>query len=416
MRALACLAVMAVTLGSSDVEACSCQAPGPPCESMFTSTVFVGKVKTTTPAARGAATTTFEVLETLHSKAALGPTVEVRHRTDGNVCGIAFTPGRSYVVYAGGTAPGALSAGACTRTHELKKNDQDVAFAHALPKRSQALIEGRLFRADGHEDAPVEGVEVGVVDAGVSVKTNATGAFRLLVPPGTWPLELRSEGVTAWQREPSVVSVPHAAACASPSIAVQWNGRLFGRVTSADAKPVAGVEVHALSRRPGDRHWRLSEYSAADGTFEIRGAAPGEYLIALSPEDFGGPSPQNPWPTTWAPGVGNVKQAKTFTLSRGGRVGPIALVAPTRLETVTVHVAVKRAGKPVTSAVVSLVPVGANRSTGGLTDDQGTWTAVEFAGQRVKLRVCSEQQTDCVEQERAFDADVTLEVPLDQPR
>lgn len=413
MRTLAVLLLLFVSLTSREADACSCQAPGPPCSAMFTSTVFVGKVTASPTGEQAAATTTFQVLETLHSKAPLGPTVQVRHSTIGSICGLRFEPGRTYVVYASGTPPGELHAGACTRTHVLRSKDEDVAFARALPKRTQALVEGRLFRADGHEGAPIADVEIGVADAGISTKTSATGGFSLLVPPGTWTLEVRSELVSAWDRARPVVSVPHPAACAMPSIPVQWNGRLSGQVKSADGKPVGGVEVHALAKRPEDRHWLLSDITAADGSFEIAGAAPGEYLVVLSPPDSGGPSPQRPWPTTWAPGVADESRAKTFTLTRAGRAGPVALVAPPRLKTVAVQVLVKRAGQPVKGAVVSLVPLGANRSTGGLTDDVGAWRAVEFAGQRVKLRVCNEAQADCVEQERSFEADITLEIPLE---
>lgn len=415
MRALGVL-LLTLTLASRDAEACSCRAPGPPCSAMFTSTVFVGKVKASVEAERGRATTTFELVETLHSKAPLGPTVELRHSTMGSVCGLTFEQGRTYVVYAGGEPPSKLTAGACSRTHVLKQKDEDVAFARALPKRALAVVEGRLVTASGHEGAPVGGVEVLAADAGVSTKTDATGAFSLQVPPGTWSLDVRSDVVTVWDEGRPQVSVPHPAACATPSIAVQWNGRLHGRVTGADGKPIAGVEVHAIAKRPDDRHWLLADKTTADGTFEISGAAPGEYLIAISPDDAGGPSPRSPWPTTWAPGVADEKKAKTFTVSRAGRTGPIALVAPPRLKTVSVRVVVMRAGKPVKDALVSLAPVGANRSTGGMTDAQGGFTVDEFAGQRLKLRVCGERPTDCVEQERTLDADATLEVSLDQPR
>lgn len=414
MRPLLLAVLSIAALLPAEADACSCQAPGPPCSAMFSSTVFVGKVKASPAGEQAAATTTFELVETLHSTAPLGPTVEVRHSTIGSICGLRFEPGRTYVVYAHGTPPSELSAGACTRTHVLrsKDKDEDVAFARALPKRTQALVEGRLSRADGHEGAPIADVEVGVADAGVSAKTNATGAFSLMVPPGTWRLEVRSDVVTAWDRAKPVVSLPHPAACATPSIAVQWNGRLEGRVTSADGTPVGGVEVHALAKQPDDRRWMLSDVTAADGTFEIGGAAPGEYLIAISPDDSGGPSPGSPWPTTWAPGVADLTSAKTYTLSRAGRAGPIALVAPPRLKTVAVQVVVKRAGQPVKGAVVSLEPLGANRSTGGLANEAGVWRAVEFAGQRVKLRVCDEAQAGCVVQERSFEADTTVEIAL----
>lgn len=412
MRALGGLLLLAVVFASPDVEACSCAAPGPPCSAMFSATVFVGKVKAVKPGANGNAVTTFELTETLHSKTPLGPAVDVHHSTIGSICGVTFDVGRSYVVYASGTAPDQLGVRACGRTHLLGAKDEDVAYAHALPKRTLAVVEGRLFRVDGHDKLPLGNIEVRVPDAGVSVTTTPAGTFSFSVPPGTHALEFVSNVAVPWERSKPVVTLPHPAACATISVGMQWNGRLSGRLTTPDGKPVAGAEVHALAKNPADRRWQISDRTAEDGTFTIAGAAPGSYVLAVSSSDFGGTNPESPWPETYAPGVSTIDKAKVVTLTAAGKAGPIEFVVPKPLPTVTLRVAVKQGGKRVKGLPVSIAPVGGNRSTSGSTDDDGVMTVKELAGTMLLVRACGLSGKNCVQEQRSFTADTTLELSV----
>lgn len=418
MRSFLTLVAFAAALFATESEACSCQAPGPPCESMFSSTVFVGKALASKPSppsggiSSGSVVTTFELVETLRSEFTLGKTVELSHRTDGNSCGIAFDVGKTYVVYAGGTA-GQLGAGACSRTHLLRKNDEDVAYAHALPKRTTALIEGRLVRSEGHEKAPLGGVEIRAADAGVSTRTTPAGAFTLELPPGLHTLELVSEALVPWGDRTTIVNVPHPGACAHPTISVQWNGRIEGKVTTADGAPVVGVEVFALAKKAADRHWRLSARTAADGTFLIHGAAPGSFFVAISPSDFGGTSPESPWPAMFAPGVTDVKKATVVNVSAAGKAGTVSFVVPKPQSTVMLRVIVKSAdGKRVKGAFVSVAPTGGTRSTGGSADASGVMTVKELAGEPLTLRGCTADMQTCATETKPFEKDTTVELVL----
>lgn len=418
MRSFLTLVVLVAALFATNSEACSCQAPGPPCESMFSSTVFVGKALSSKPAppvggiSSGSAVTTFEVVETLHAASPLGKTVDLSHGTIGSMCGITFDLGKTYVVYAGGEN-GQLGAGACSRTHVLRKNDEDVAFAHALPKRTTALVEGRLVRSEGHEKVPLGGVEIRAGDAGVSTKTSATGAFTLDLPPGLHSLELVSDAVVPWADRTTVVNVPHPAACAHPVISVQWNGRIEGKVTMADGAPVVGVEVFALAKRESDRHWRLSARTAADGTFLIHGAAPGAFFVAISPSDFGGTSPESPWPAVFAPGVNDVKKATVVNVPAAGKAAPVSFVVANPLRTVTVRIVVKSAaGQLVKGANISVGPASQTRSTGGSSDASGVMTVKELAGEPLTIRGCTADMQTCVTETKPFEKDTTVELVL----
>lgn len=411
-HAAANVPVIAV-LTSREADACSCQAPGPPCETMFSATVFVGKVISSKPTqpTGGTNTTTFEVVETLHAETPLGKTVDLTHQTNGNFCGIVFDVGKTYVVYAGG-ANGQLSVGACSRTHRLRANDEDVAYAHALPKRLLAKVEGRLVRMEGHEKLPLEKSEVRAADAGVSTKVATNGTFTLDLPPGTHQLQLVSEVATLWERASTTVVVPHAASCAKPILNVQWNGRIGGRVTGPDGGVVAGVDVFALPQK-GDPHWRTADTTKSDGTFEIGGLAPGAYLLAVSPEDFGGLSPTSPFPTTWAPGVNERKKAKPVTVTPAGRAGPIEFVVPQAMQVISLKVVVKsKTGAVVQGAQVNVAPENGNRSTGAGTDASGAVVVKELGGTVLVVRACSTDMKKCVTAKRAFDGDAIVNLTL----
>lgn len=411
MRSFLTLVVLIAGLFATDAEACSCQAPGAPCESMFLSTVFVGKA-VSTKEGDGVGVTTFEVQESLNAPSPLGTSVDVHHGTIGSMCGITFRRGERYVVYAS-TNSGVLAVGRCSRTHVFRAKDEDVAFVHALPKRTTALVEGKLVRSEGHEKAPLGGVEIRAADAGVSTKTSATGAFTLALPPGLHTLELVSESLVPWGDRTTVVNVPHPAACAHPTIPVQWNGRIEGTVTTADGAPVVGVEVFALAKRESDRHWRLSARTAADGTFLIHGAAPGAFLVAISPSDFGGTSPESPWPAMFAPGVNDLKKATVVNVSAAGKAGPVSFVVPKPQSTVMLRVIVKSAdGKPVKGAFVSVAPTGGTRSTGGSTDASGVSTVKELAGEPLTVRGCTADMKTCATETKPFEKDTTVELVL----
>src|SRR5689334_930127 len=117
-----CMAVLCVTaLTSSNVEACSCPSPGPPCENAFKGdAVFLGTATNIT-AVRGTPPSTFSeyVVTFALERAFLGvenANVAVRTGYGGGDCGYRFKVGQRYVVYAYRAKDGTLTTGICTRT------------------------------------------------------------------------------------------------------------------------------------------------------------------------------------------------------------------------------------------------------------------------------------------------------------
>jgi hypothetical protein len=409
--------------------ACSCRAPGPPCASLFLSTVFVGKAIATVDK-NGLAATTFEVAETLHALQPLGSVVKVRHSSSEGMCGMTFTPNATYVVYADGDL-GALSTGLCSRTHELTAKDEDVAFAHQRAQGGGAVVEGQVAMADDQR-AP-GGIKVRATQttqtsqtAGAAGTSGATapitatadhrGVFKLSLPPGTYALDVATPGLRLWGGKRVEVALPVAAACARPELRVQWDGQIAGKVRDVAGKPVANLLVSAVSIDPTSQRWRTFATTASDGSYVIHEVTPGSYRVGISVAEDGGPSPSSPYPTTYAPGTSSPKAAKRLKVKRAGRISNVDLVVPAALPVYTIRGAVRTsAGGPLGTTMVSVGPVSGERSTGASSDAAGHYEVKELGGVPIVIRACVRNASAppvCAEQTRTLSTDTTVDLTL----
>jgi Carboxypeptidase regulatory-like domain len=421
---LSCWFVIAYVLWRpTPVDACSCRAPGPPCASLFLSTVFVGKAIATVDK-NGLAATTFEVAETLHALQPLGSVVKVRHSSSEGMCGMTFTPNATYVVYADGDL-GALSTGLCSRTHELTANDEDVAFAHQRAASgapgSAAVVEGLVEMSD---DGKVpSGIKVRATQpagtSGATAPITATadrkGTFKLTLAPGTYELDVATPGLRLWGGKRVEVALPVAAACARPELRVQWDGQIAGKVRDAAGQPVANLLVSAVSIDPASQRWRTFA-TTASGSYVIHEVTAGSYRVGISVADDGGPSPSSPYPTTYAPGTSSPKAAKRLKMKRAGVISNVDLVVPAALPVYTIRGAVRSsAGSPLGATMVSVGPVSGERSTGASSDAAGQYEVKELGGVPIVIRACVRNASAppvCAEQTRTLSADTTVDLTL----
>lgn len=403
-------AAVLVLVAPSRADACSCEAPQPPCAELFRSTVFVGKA-TKVVSGRGSSTTTFEVVETLSASFPLGKTVTITHNADGNTCGTSFTRGKTYVVYAGGSSATSLGIGRCTSTHLLGKNDEDVALARAKPTRTEAQIDGWVGVLTGDSSAPKAGIEIRAVGTGKSGKSDASGKFSFTVPPGSYQLEVVNPDLRLRGGEPVSIALPVAMACALPRIVVAYDGRIEGTITETGGKPAANVEVYAIAKRESDRHWRVSAKTDAAGRYVIHEVPAGTFLVGVSLPDFGGTGPASPYPTTYYPGTPDLAKAKPLVTKQAGSAARIDFSVPAAAKLVTYRGVVRHAdGKPAVGATISLVPAGRNRSTGMAADAKGAYVVTELAGEDVVLRACFGSK--CVEDKRKTTVDAVIDLAL----
>lgn len=137
-------------------------------------------------------------------------------------------------------------------------------------------------RAVDHEDKPVHAqisARMKVSDprgprAWGNGATRADGTFTVEgLVPGTYVVEADAYGLPS--PEPATVEL---IAGQTPEVKFVFDrgGDIAGTVVDEDRQPVAGVEVEPHGPK---YHWGSETHSSADGSFTIKGLAPGEYRV-----------------------------------------------------------------------------------------------------------------------------------------
>jgi hypothetical protein len=131
------VALVTIVLGSlalpPSASACSCTPIGEVHQVInFTKAVFVGRTLRVVKTARSRVVT-FEVTETFKQRSPGMDRVNVHTPPDEGSCGIDFTVGAVYLVYADETSAGGLGSHYCSRTRLASRASADLAFLRALP-------------------------------------------------------------------------------------------------------------------------------------------------------------------------------------------------------------------------------------------------------------------------------------------
>lgn len=128
------LVMLSAALGAgpcapASAERCSCLPLPPPGEALAQAdAVFAGTVVSveTRGGDGGMGTHEVRLVPTRRWKGAAGDTVVVRTPDNSAACGVAFSPGEAYLVYASGGEDG-LRVSLCSRTRPLAGADDEVA-------------------------------------------------------------------------------------------------------------------------------------------------------------------------------------------------------------------------------------------------------------------------------------------------
>ncbi|MCG6117475.1 MAG: carboxypeptidase regulatory-like domain-containing protein [Aquimonas sp.] len=190
----------------------------------------------------------------------------------------------------------------------LESEPFHVPMTKALAKTLTGLS-GSVVRAS--DSTPLQGVSVQAIDftwgapptgSGIvaSTSTDASGAYQLTLPPGTYLLRARSFGSVsplgaagyrplAWPDLPcddslscdSTVGTPIVIAAVSPvtgiNFALQPAGGISGTIRRAsDASPLQNVDVQVLSESGFTSGFAQTD---ASGAFQFLGLAPGRYRV-----------------------------------------------------------------------------------------------------------------------------------------
>ena len=345
------------------VSACSCGREPPPCEAFSgAQAVFVGKVLDAAEQREvkndDGATSVYDVgairFEVTESFSGVpGPRVVIYSGTGGGDCGYWFKRGVSYLVYAFGKAD-RLSTGICTRTRPVREAEEDLAFLRTLAKRgSGGVLYGVVNQYTGDMEhgpfetkGPMAGIKVTIEGVGArhQLFTDNQGQYRmpglaqgdydvrLDLPPN---LAAISRGDTvdrfgSYSGHKKLKVVDRG--CIENNFTVRSNGRVGGRLTEADGKPVKEMKVDLVKIGDPEKGW--SAWTDANGKYEFRMVQPGEYFLGINLEWV--PDDRYPYPRLYYPGVAEDSTAKTIAVGDGEKLSGLDLILPPRLEERTV--------------------------------------------------------------------------------
>ena len=210
-------------------------------------------------------------------------------------CGYPFRMGESYVVYTHGSSTGQLSTSICSRTRPVANAAEDLTYLRSLAAirpGDLASVAGRVQlwewprRAD-RELQPMPGVTVTATGEGRTVSTRADnrGGFELTgLPVGEYEVVARAP--QGYAGVPLNVTINDPRGCGAPVLYVRYDSRVMGRVVDGRGGGIRGLPLDLVPTadvdKPGGSGNRVQAWTAADGTFELRLVAPGEYVLGFN--------------------------------------------------------------------------------------------------------------------------------------
>jgi hypothetical protein len=152
--------------------------------------------------------------------------------------------------------------------------------------------------------------------------------------------------------------VVHDRGCAQTNFSAIPNGHISGRIVDSNGHPVKKAVV-VLIRADAEGRVSMGDEVAVDyvdneqGRFEMGKISPGEYLLGLSITSS--PDAEEPYPTTYYPGVRDRSQATLLRIGLAEKLPDLVLSLPAKLRERTVQgVVVWPDGSPAAGAEVHL--------------------------------------------------------------
>jgi hypothetical protein len=367
------------------------------CERLSRPVLFVGTIQDVKAKHRGAYQATFAVDEVLRGQ--LGPTVVVEIQGDKDRCaGGRVAVGEKFLIPTWDSVAGVqreLTA-SCSGLLHGALAASELAFVKGAASRKTGTIDGAIAVHDDpyHSGSaqPRANVVVRAVGTGYSTRTGPDGGYRLLLPPGSYELEIVPDDPGLVEERSPLNNDKRASvstgSCATRDFMLSWNGRIRGRLTDHRGEPAGLVQVHAFDTRYPIPTLEAPEFvhgphtvTAIDGTYEIPYVQPGAHLVVA-------PSFQvRPMPSTFYPGVPASAKTRPVQVAGGKLVTGIdfQLRAPQPLRKITGTV--KTVPKDA-SAFVAILNTTDGRTSTGLIGSNGTFDVQESAGANLVIRAC----------------------------
>lgn len=290
----------------SDAGACSCEAPGPPCQNAFrVDAVFAGTVRSITelpddrpPLRPGEGRIPLAVRVDFDTVTAFrgidGSTASIVTAGSGPACGYTFKVGERFLVYASKSRDGGFSTSICSRTRPMADAAEDLRFLETLsaPAKGARVFgtvqhwERDLASSEPQNYGPVKDVRIWVRSPEMTVDafTDAQGHYEVIVPPGKYEITAMPPAEFSRRSLTGSVELREAGACAVAGFGVQFDGRIRGVVRQSSGEPVAAVSVQLIAAEDAGKPQRTrarTERTDVDGGFEFLDVSPGLYVVGV---------------------------------------------------------------------------------------------------------------------------------------
>ena len=441
-----CLLVfsLGLALAASPAASCSCMGGGfgedEPCESWGAAAIFVGKVTGLTLVPPEGATQEqvdayevrpdhrvfhFDVVESFAG--VQGRTADVETGVGDGDCGVDFTIGETYFVYAGGVPGGPFHVSLCGyRLKSLSQAEHDIAFARQVQRGEWTSLYGRvatLTRAnldDVPEDKGIPGITVEIEGphrqrfeavtnqyGWFTVKGRLAGTYtmRAMLPQGSPPAAAQEVEVG-----------PDS--CAGAEILVSSLGNVRGRVVDLRGRPVESMEVALMPvDKPHDEHEIETVSTDGEGGYLFEKIPAGAYFVAANPDGPGTYGP--PYAPTYYPHADKLAGAGRVTLKPAQDLELEDLRLPPPVREVSVTGTVRWPdGCPVEGVPVVLA-LSEWDGVSGTTDADGRYEVKGYEGMRYWL-VADGEWTDAVSHSEPQEVvlgreELAIDLVLDHP-
>ena len=290
-----------------------------------------------------------------------GDVIHMFGKLGGGDCSFHFKRGSTYLVMAY-RQNGFWTTSICSRSREIKGSDSDVEALRAWRDRKPIPIAiygvvidytARGDRKQGWRILPGMPVRLNGPSSTLDTVTNARGEFGFEnLAPGAYRLETLKPG---WALEEYVGDSRSRSigGCRQVlAMAREQQGSVRGRVQAAPGQGLVRALVKLVSIVPQlDAPGKIFD---TVGSFQIAHVEPGDYVLAINPENT--PQPSNPdrrdpgilYPKWFYPGVPTRDRAEVIHVERGAELvlpGPWTLPAPF-VETKIDALFVQSDGKP----------------------------------------------------------------------
>jgi hypothetical protein len=204
----------------------------------------------------------------------------------------------------------------------LSQAQDDVATLRHLARLTghQSIISGNVERlGETYDKSPTPVPDHKIIAKGLFGEyvafTNDNGHFEFELPPDTYDLAADTQrGLREAETiEPRRGTYLANGACLKTDLTLLTDGKLAGRVTTADGKPASFVKVAIIPVSPVRPQFTV--VTNKQGRFEVGGRQPGRYLVGIG---LLAPYASAEWRSRiYYPGVHNRTEARVIKLGEG---------------------------------------------------------------------------------------------------